>query len=46
MLTLKHLDIVSYPINDGFIVKLGDEFKTVDTHKKCIQKLCFFISIT
>ena len=37
MLTLKQLDVVSYPINDGFIVKLGDEFKTVDTIKSVFK---------
>ena len=37
MLTLKQLDIVSYPINDGFIVKLGDEFRTVDTIKSVFK---------
>ncbi len=37
MLTLKQLDIVSYPINDGFIVKMGDEFKTVDTIKSVFK---------
>ena len=37
MLTLKQMDIVSYPINDGFIVKLGDEFKTVDTIKSVFK---------
>ena len=37
MLTLKQMDIVSYPINDGFIVKLGDEFRTVDTIKSVFK---------
>ena len=37
MLTLKQLDVVSYPINDGFIVKLGDEFKAVDTIKSVFK---------
>ena len=37
MLTLKQMDVVSYPINDGFIVKLGDEFKTVDTIKSVFK---------
>ena len=41
MLTLKQMDIVSYPINDGFIVKFGDEFKTVDTIKS-VFKNCVF----
>ena len=37
MLNLKQLGIVCYPINDGFIVKLGDEFKTVDTIKSIFK---------
>ena len=37
MLTLKQLGIVSYPIHNGFIVKLGDEFKTVDTTKSVFK---------
>ena len=37
LLTLKQMDIVSYPLNDGFIVKLGDEFKTVDTVKSVFK---------
>ena len=37
MLTLKQLNVVSYPISDGFIVKLGDEVKTVDTIKSVFK---------
>ena len=37
MLALKQLGIVSYPISSGFIVKLGDEFKTVDTIKSVFK---------
>ena len=41
LLDLKQLGIVSYPTNEGFIVKLGDEFNTVDTIKTVFKNYVF-----